>query len=451
MNKLISRNPIQRFKEGRKIVKAYGGTKFERSAKTFGSKIQTNKNGHRYYTLKNRNYFENGEIWDTKTNKKVGTVNDYAKEYQNNGVGTVNKKIAGKHNYKQGEVEYRTNKEGKQIARMKSGPDTDWYQVAEGSTGYDQFGNRNILKNGQWVSMNSQSKDKRNVNVTSGTTGDNKTNNVWLNGYDRSNDIKDVRAMQQQLVDEGYDIGKWGIDGKWGADTEKAYRAKLLYDELHKNRTTNVTNMPESASLTNSLSDFWTKPVTPSQETTVETPYHTTFDYTGSNNDIRNLGFNNYAGLQNFVRANPTNQFARDLTQRFGNIDTWNQNDVENSLGVSGTYRRGAGGDYSDIMRSMAGWAGDINGKYDNWKQGMNNVLTNSTFNTNQSPVRTTFEQAKPTNLNTSNILWGNILNNLKSDWNKTYTQYLPSQKKGGLISRNPVKQFKVNFRKEAL
>lgn len=446
MNKLISRNPIQRFKEGRKIVKADGGTRFERAAKAFGSKVQTNKNGNRYYTAGNHNYFENGEIWDNRTGKKTGTVNAYAKEYSptqskdQSNVNRVGINTARRHDYGRNDVTYEFDKQAKKWkARYNQGKDTNWYYVAEGSTGYDRFGNHNVYKNGQWVSINPQSKDKRNAGVTSGTTGDNKTNNVWLNGYDRSNDIKDVRAMQQQLVNEGYDIGKWGVDGKWGADTDKAYRAKLLYDELHKDKMTNITNMPKPT-LTNSLSDFWTKPATSPQETTVETPYHTTFDYTGSNSAIRNLGFNNYVGLQNFVRGNADNQFARDLVERFGNVDTWNQNDVENSLGISGTYRRGVGGNFSDIMRSMAGWAGDINGKYDNWKK--QNALR---FKPVTSPEAT---QMKPV---TNNSYWGNILNNLKLNWNNLYSQYVPSQKKGGLISRNPVKQFKANFRREAL
>lgn len=447
MTKLVSRNPVQRFKEGRKIIKADEGTRFERAAKAFGSEIQTNKNGNRYYTLKNRNYFENGEIWDINTNKKIGTVNDYAKEYsptQSKNQSNVNKvgiNTARRHDYGRNDVTYEFDKQAKKWkARYNQGKDTNWYYVAEGSTGYDRFGNHNVYKNGQWVSINSQPEDKRNVGVASGTTGDNKTNNVWLNGYNRSNDIKDVRAMQQQLINEGYDIGKWGVDGKWGEDTEKAYRAKLLHDGL---REDTISNIPERTSLTNSLSDFWKKPVTQSQEIAVETPYYTTFNYTGSNSNIRNLGFNNYAGLQNFVRGNANNQFAKDLVQRFGNVDTWNQSKVEGDLGISGTYRRGAGGDYSDIMRNMAGWAGDINGKYNNWKK--QNALR---FKPVTSPEAT---QMKPITNNSNNSYWENVLNNLKLNWNDLYSQYIPSQKKGGLISRNPVKQFKVNFRKEAL
>ena len=81
MNKLITKNPVQRFKEGRKIVKAKTGTSlFEFGAKDFGG-IKTNKNGNRYYTIGDRNIFENGEIWSTKTGTKVGINSAIAKEY----------------------------------------------------------------------------------------------------------------------------------------------------------------------------------------------------------------------------------------------------------------------------------------------------------------------------------------------------------------------------------
>jgi peptidoglycan hydrolase-like protein with peptidoglycan-binding domain len=43
--------------------------------------VRTNKNGNRYYTAGNRNYFENGEIWDIRTGKKVGISDAIAREY----------------------------------------------------------------------------------------------------------------------------------------------------------------------------------------------------------------------------------------------------------------------------------------------------------------------------------------------------------------------------------
>ena len=57
--------------------------------------------------------------------------------------------------------------------------------------------------------------------------------------------------------------------------------------------------------------------------------YSTTNHY-GDGMALKELGFNNYSGLKNYVIANQNNQFAKDLKQRFGNdVNAWNQTDVE--------------------------------------------------------------------------------------------------------------------------
>lgn len=84
-----------------------------------------------------------------------------------------------------------------------------------------------------------------------------------------------------------------------------------------------------------------------------------------TNDDIRSLGFRNYNGLVSAVgnQANTNNNFVKAMINRYGaDTSKWNQNTVENDLGVSGTYRSFGRGDFGDMSRSMASWLGTHNG-----------------------------------------------------------------------------------------
>lgn len=78
-------------------------------------------------------------------------------QYGNAGQPTYNVRgTAQRHDYGRGEVEYAVDpKTAKPIARYKSGRDTNWYYVAEGSTGYDKNGNYNVLKGVRWLPADS--------------------------------------------------------------------------------------------------------------------------------------------------------------------------------------------------------------------------------------------------------------------------------------------------------
>lgn len=96
------------------------------------------------------------------------------------------------------------------------------------------------------------------------------------------------------------------------------------------------------------------------------TPVQTLSAFT--NDDIRNLGFKNYAGLVSAV-SNPNNagnNFVRALIARFGQPSNWNQNTVENALGVHGNYRAFGAGDFGDMSRSMATYMGQQDGSQKN-------------------------------------------------------------------------------------
>lgn len=84
-----------------------------------------------------------------------------------------------------------------------------------------------------------------------------------------------------------------------------------------------------------------------------------------TNDDIRSLGFRNYNGLVSAVgnQANTNNNFVKAMVNRYGSdTSKWNQNTIENDLGVSRTYRSFGRGDFGDMSRSMASWLGTHNG-----------------------------------------------------------------------------------------
>ncbi len=47
------------------------------------------------------------------------------------------------------------------------------------------------------------------------------------------------------------------------------------------------------------------------------------------------------------------------MIDRYGSdTSKWNQDTIENDLGVKGTYRSFGRGDFGDMSRAMAGWIG---------------------------------------------------------------------------------------------
>lgn len=105
-----------------------------------------------------------------------------------------------------------------------------------------------------------------------------------------------------------------------------------------------------------------------------------------TDDDIRNLNFNNYQGLVNAAAnpANDNNAFMIALKNRYGNdVTKWNQQQIENDLGVRGKYRSFGGGDFGDMSRAMASWLGTYNGTLD----GRLGQQLNDTLNNLQAPL----------------------------------------------------------------
>lgn len=115
----------------------------------------------------------------------------------------------------------------------------------------------------------------------------------------------------------------------------------------------------------NNVPDVYTKPLPKSSKP--QPPARTKLSMF-TNDDIRNLGFRNYAGMVSAIgnKANANNNFVKAMIDRYGSdTNKWDQNTIENDLGVKGTYRSFGRGDFGDMSRAMAGWIGQNNGEID--------------------------------------------------------------------------------------
>ena len=172
MKELVSRNPIQRFKQG-KVIKAQSGFK-----------------------------------------------------------------TAKRHDYARGAVEYKKDKNGRWLANYVNGPDTKQYYVAEGSTGYDRFGNHNIFQNGEWVRIKGQSNQGivGENGITTKTEGFDQR--ATANGFKNRDEVK---QLQEKLASIGLYDGN--IDGLWGVKTQAAF--DQLNNANYKAPKTNTKSQTE--------------------------------------------------------------------------------------------------------------------------------------------------------------------------------------------------------------
>lgn len=301
--------------------------------------------------------------------------NQNSSQVQNSTSQTFN--TARPHEYDKS-VEYRWYN-GTWQARYTKGKDTNWYNVAEGSTGYDRFGNHNRFVNGKWVKI-------KEDNSTGGGTSQKSrldpnrfvsiydTTGLWKQHIQDNNltDRDSVKRFQKEVL--GFDDTQ--ADGIWGRNTEAAYSRW----KANKDAATLQLNSPvKQITVSNTPISRW-----------------------DTNENLKGR-FNNYASMQNYVNSNPEDSFSKAMTTRFGRTNTWNQQDVENALDVAGTYR---GSDRRDIANSF------------------NNY----------------YQQQQKTDNNIKNII--NNTNQTMNNW-RNFTSNLGIFKNGGLISRNPITRFK--------
>ena len=185
MNKLVSKNPIQRFKQGKKIEKFQLGKNFKRvgTANNGLSGIYFNPDDSKLYkgTLTGYDYIGDSYKYTNYGTGKTGVIN--ASEY-------IKKPLTGKTNIDVNEELKVLNEINSKSNSTKSGIKTEY---------------------------------KKKLTPRS----------RWSYGYNRSNEISDIRATQQMLKDAGYlSSDKYNVvDGKWGKDTENAYKKYLLNKE----------------------------------------------------------------------------------------------------------------------------------------------------------------------------------------------------------------------------
>lgn len=255
--------------------------------------------------------------------------------------------------------------------------------------------------------------DNQYQNFLSKMTDDQK---AWL--AQRGIDYSSAEQLQGYLSRINKNIDQSFVDNKWGNDSQTAWE-NFVNTTMKNNPLQTPVEKPE-----------------PILDQADPFGYSTTNHY-GDGMALKELGFNNYSGLKNYVIANQNNQFAKDLKQRFGNdVNAWNQTDVENALGVSGRYRGGRAGDFGDMARSMAIWAGETNAAYDTKKEAS---IAKPTFNTqemlnNVKSLKFTTPEWK-FSLNQGNIgasTLGNLPStkpiNLSQEFTKGLTPNIPSE-----------------------
>lgn len=161
-----------------------------------------------------------------------------------------------------------------------------------------------------------------------------------------------------------------------GENADEFRKAHADYDYFLGNVASNQggwkpSNPIQTSYKINNVPDTYTEPLPKSPNS--QTPVKTKLSMF-TNNDIRNLGFRNYAGMVSAIgnQANANNNFVKAMIDRYGSdTSKWNQNTIENDLGVKGTYRSFGRGDFGDMSRAMASWIGQNNGEID--KQDLQN------------------------------------------------------------------------------
>lgn len=359
MQKLISKNPIQRYKQGKQIIKAAGGT-------------------------------------------AAPTV-----------VGT-----ARRHDYKKGEVEYSIDKNGKPIARYKSGPDTRWYYIAEGSTGYDREGNQNRFIGGRWLSKIGRDTSGTYVYV------DRNTGNIYQRG----------------LIDPTYkNVGKtlnylgWGGNGQFNGE-------EWIYPDLKKPST-----VAKKASV---------KASTPANDSNTDSDKATAGK---SNVVVSNTKVAAPINNNHYIATRGDINRYKDIVSQLGLADKEAVRKFQmEKLGLTGTAADGIWGRntqkaYDNYINNASNEAVNwVNNTVNNYTTGIKNVNNTSTTNAAQI-MPTVVNFANPSVNIPNNILVGsNNAANTKAFTDRLYNN-TKIFKNGGLVSNNPIKRFKSNFRMGAL
>lgn len=202
---LISKNPIQRFEQGKKIVKAQGGVKTFR--RTPGGQIIYDDNfSEPGFFSRFWSYLTSSQQSRVGMNGKsiIDTISSEKKQQQD--TPATGKMVSNKSPLQDINYEIDNYISGLNAAQQGKIIDSKLVLPRSVRAGYNDY-------------KNSQSIPKQTITKP--------INNRWVNGIQKRDEITDVRATQQMLKDAGFDIGKYGVDGKWGEYTENAYKKYL--------------------------------------------------------------------------------------------------------------------------------------------------------------------------------------------------------------------------------
>lgn len=354
MQKLISKNPIQRYKQGKQIVKAAGGT---------------------------------------ATPTVVGT--------------------ARRHDYKKGEVEYSVDKKsGRPIARYKSGPDTRWYYIAEGSTGYDRYGSQNVFRGGKWV---------KEIGYTGlfpkAVFVDRNTGHLYQYNDNEFEDIGKTLGYNTLFSRGQFNGEEW------------------IYPDLKKTSTTTKktpVKVSPSTSDSNTYSGKATAGKATASNTKVAAPVNDNHYIATRGNVNRYNNIVSQLGLTN-----------RDAVRKF----------QMEKLGLTGDAADGIWG--RDTQKAYDNYINNASNESVNWvNNAVNNYTTGIKNVNNVSTANAAQIMPSVTSLTNPSVKIPDTVS-VGDAFTKAFTNKLYNNtkifKNGGLVSNNPIKRFKSNFRTEAL
>ena len=367
MNKLISRNPVQRFKQGRKIIFAQEGNKtyYEVTEKP---KIPITKakeelrNG--YMRINNNGKWAWGK-YDSNGNfvpiTKEVVLDDGTILNINGTRSTVSARNAAKNPkvIERGYIDSNGNKTPLSTSTNNVNKKTKTGKIPSNKTEYDNF--LYAGKMGGWNrSMGNSISDQGSIDILKKLG--------WWNEKDSTQN----NAERIQKLLNSYDIGGNRVveDNKWGNQSRAAlqnYYNRWLKEQKPVEQKPTIP-LPEA-------------PVAPTLQRQAISDY---------SNYAQNLkqalgGNSNFSGLSNLVwkeYADDDNSFAanfsRDMRTRFkdyGTQQSWldNQAAIEKALNIFGRYRGTRTGDYRDIANSMSNWAGEYNYNIDKQNQALTN------------------------------------------------------------------------------
>lgn len=353
MTKLVSKNPVQRFKEGRKIIKAYDGTYLgipvTKYQSTEGTRYGYRNSKTGKWNAVTADKLDTGKKYSTGTMKGIVYVGADGNIYQNGRRGQIRqeKKVEKKLVPTNTESSNPNKITGKRSATpvtkstptsfMGQGIQQGWKGTAGDISGVTEAQRQQLINSGRFT----------------------------------RDDFKDAGTLQTALNRELSGLGKGSIsvDNKWGSQSQKALQAALIGLPAMS-----PAPLPENSAAL----QMTPKPIT-----------YTVNNLAGTTGNTSVLGGTYTPG----VSVNGVSTIQNNIQNM--NLPTYNRRGVRNYLRARGFNPYSFNGAQRRALRMT--------------------------------------------------------LNNTGDSTDSAIVQGMGLFKKGGLISRNPVKQFKANFRKEAL